>query len=69
VVIVRLQQMIVDAAFSPKNPSNYGQYTLPNGTTVHAIPYGSVNTLGGDITATTVTSTRAGYTVTNTTWK
>lgn len=64
-----MQQMIVDAAFSPNNPSGYGQYTLPNGTNVFAVSYGNVNTLGGDITATTVTSTRAGQTVTNTTWK
>jgi hypothetical protein len=50
-----LQQMVIAAAYSPKNLRN----TAPN----------EVNTLGANITSTTVTSVRNGKSSTNTTWK
>jgi len=62
------QQMVIDAAYSPENPSNYGPYTDDHGDNFYGVPY-EVNTLGGDITATTVTSVRNGQVATNTTWK
>ncbi len=62
------QQMVIDAAFSPNNPSNYGQYTNNSGGTFYGVPY-EINTLGAGITATTATSVRNGQTSTNTTWK
>lgn len=63
------QQMVVDAAWAPNNPTGYAQYTNNQGAAIWAVPYDNNNTLGGNITATTVTSTRAGKTVTNTQWK
>ncbi len=62
------QQMVIDAAYSPDNPSNYGPHTDDNGVNFYGVPY-EVNTLGGDITTTTVTSVRNGQVATNTTWK
>jgi hypothetical protein len=62
-----LQQMVIDAALSPENPSNYGPYTNEKGNSFYGVPY-EVNTLGANITATTVTSVRNGQTSTNTTW-
>lgn len=62
------QQMVIDAAYSPKNPSTYGPYTDSSGAGFYGVPY-EVNTLGASITATTATSTRNGQTSTNTTWK
>ncbi|MGA9391030.1 MAG: hypothetical protein WBV69_11345 [Candidatus Sulfotelmatobacter sp.] len=62
------QQMVIDAAYSPANPSNYGPYTNSSGSNFYGVPY-EVNTLGAGITATTATSTRNGKTSTNTTWK
>jgi hypothetical protein len=63
-----LQQMVIDAAYSPKDPSKYGAYTDNKGNNFYGIPY-EVNTLGANITCTTVTSVRNGKTSTNTTWK
>lgn len=63
------QQMVIDAAYDPNNPSGYARYVDNQGATIWAIPYSNNNVLGGDITATTVTSTRAGQTITNTKWK
>jgi len=63
------QQMIIDAAYSPDNPSSYsGPYTDNHGVVFYGVAY-EVNSLGGDITATTVTSIRNGQVATNTTWK
>jgi hypothetical protein len=60
--------MVIDAAFSPNNPLNYGKYINNSGGTFYGVPY-EVNTLGASITATTATSVRNGKTSTNTTWK
>jgi hypothetical protein len=62
------QQMVIDAAYSPQNPSSYGPYTNSSGGSFYGVPY-ELNTLGAGITATTATSTRNGKTSTNTTWK
>jgi hypothetical protein len=63
------QQAVIDAAFSPNNPPSYsGPYTISTGQTFYGVPY-EVNTLGGDITATEVTSVRNGQVAKNTTWK
>ena len=63
------QQAVIDAAFSPNNPPSYsGPYTSSTGQTFYGVPY-EVNTLGGDITATEVTSVRNGQVAKNTTWK
>lgn len=63
------QQAVIDAAYSPDNPSSYsGPYTDESGNTFYGVSY-EVNTLGGDITATAVTSVRNGQVATNTTWK
>lgn len=48
------QEMVIDCAYDPSDPTNLNYIT---------------NQLGSTITTTTVTSTRAGHTVTNTTWK
>jgi len=60
--------MVIDAAYSPDNPPSYGPYTDDKGVKFYGVPY-EVNTLGGDITGTTVTSIRNGQVATNTTWK
>ncbi len=63
------QQAVIDAAYSPNNPPSYsGPYKSSTGETFYGVPY-EVNTLGGDITATKVTSVRNGQVATNTTWK
>lgn len=63
-----LQQMVVDAAFSPNNPTNYGPYTDQYGNNFYGVPY-EVNTLAANITATVVTSVRNGKTSSNNGWK
>jgi hypothetical protein len=60
--------MVIDAAYSPQNPSSYGPYTNNSGGSFYGVPY-ELNTLGAGITATTATSTHNGETSTNTTWK
>jgi hypothetical protein len=62
------QQMVIDAAYSPDNTPAYGSYVSKDGNVFYGVPY-ETNTLGGSITATTVTSVRNGQTSTNTTWK
>jgi hypothetical protein len=62
------QQAVIDAAYSPANPPSYtGPYTSSTNETFYGVPY-EVNTLGGEITATSVTSVRNGQVATNTTW-
>jgi hypothetical protein len=63
-----LQQMVIAAAYSPKNPSKYGPYTDNKGNNFYGIPY-EVHPLGANITSTAVTSVRNGKSSTNTTWK
>jgi hypothetical protein len=64
-----LQKTVIDAAYSPNNPSGYGgPYTSQYGQNFYGVAY-ETNTLGANITATTVTSSRDGKTSTNTTWK
>jgi hypothetical protein len=62
------QQMVIDAAFSPNNPSNYGPYTDQYGNLFYGVPY-ETNTIRADITATTVTSVRNGKVSANKVWK
>jgi len=63
------QQVVIDAAYSPNNPTSYsGPYTSSNGETFYGVPF-ETNTLGGDIAATSVTSVRNGQVTTNTDWK
>jgi len=63
------QQLVIDAAYSPSNPSSYtGPFTDNSGNTFYGVPY-ETNTLGASITGTTATSVRNDQTSTNTTWK
>jgi hypothetical protein len=62
------QAVVIDAAYAPNNPTSYGPYADDNGATFYGVAY-ETNSLGADITATTVTSIRNGRIATNTTWK
>jgi len=62
------QVIVIDAAYSPDNTPAYGSYLNQSGDLFYGVPY-ETNTLGGNITATTVTSVRNSQISTNTTWK
>jgi hypothetical protein len=62
-----LQQMVIDAAYSPDNTSGYAEYTDNHGDVFYGVPY-EVNTLGANITATAASSVRNGETSINITW-
>jgi hypothetical protein len=61
------QLVMIDAAYSPDNTPAYSSYLTEDGDIVWGVAY-ETNILGGDITATSVTSIRNGQTSTNTTW-
>jgi hypothetical protein len=63
------QALVIDAAYSPDNPSTYpGPFTDTGDNTFYGIPYEN-NTPKANITATIVSSVRNGKTSTNTTWQ
>jgi hypothetical protein len=62
------QIMVIDAAYSPDNPPTYSSYLTQDGDLFYGVAY-ETNTLGGNITATTVTSIRNSQTSTNTAWQ
>ncbi len=61
------QMIVADAAYDPDNTPAYSAYLNEDGDLFYGVAY-ETNTLGGNITATAVTSVRNSQISTNTTW-